>query len=399
VRELRPPEGGEMKARGAVAVIFFVNGIVLASWIPHIPALKTDHGLDDGRLGLVLLSMAVGSVLALPMAGSLIGRLGSRRMTSIAASAFCLSLPLPVISPNVPLAALALLILGAGNAMLDVSMNAQAALVEARYRRPIMSSFHALWSVGGVVGAALASAAMGARVGPRWHVIGVAATALSVVLVVRRGLLPTAPSSGPRGPVFVLPPASVLSLGILTFCGLLAEGAVGDWSGVYLRDALGASASVAAIGFAAFSLAMAAGRFAGDRLAARLGAARLLRLSGATAVAGIGGALLLGTPLAAIAGFGLVGLGIANVIPVLFSAAGRVPGTRPEMALAAVATTGYFGFLTGPPLIGLTAELTSLSAGLGVVGLACAVIAARASALTRSPARTPEVATLGTTRP
>jgi MFS family permease len=388
-----------MKARAAVAVVFFINGAVLASWIPHIPALKTDHGLDDGRLGLVLLSMAAGSVLALPMAGWLIGRLGSRRMTSIAASAFCLALPLPVVSPNVPLAALALLILGAGNAMLDVSMNAQAALVEARYRRPLMSSFHALWSVGGVVGAALASAAMAAGVGARWHVLAITVASLAIVAIAHRELLPTAPSSGPREPVFVLPPPSVLSLGILTFCGLLAEGAVGDWSGVYLRDVLGAPPSVSAIAFAAFSLAMAVGRFAGDPLAARLGPARLLRLSGVTAVVGVGGALLIGTPLAAIIGFGLVGLGIANVIPVLFSACGRVRGTRPEMALAAVATTGYFGFLTGPPLIGLTAELTSLPVGLGVVGLACAVIAARASTLTRSPrARTRDVAALDTGR-
>ena len=169
-----------------------------------------------------------------------------------------------------------------------------------------------------------------------------------------------------------------------------------DWSAVYLRDALGTTPAVAATGFAAFALMMATGRFGGDRLAARLGPARLLRVSGAAAAVGIGGALVIGTPAAAIIGFGLVGLGIANVIPILFSVAGRVPGTPPETVLAAVATTGYCGYLAGPPLIGLTAELTSLPIGLGIVGAAFAVIAVGARVLPRSSrAAVPDIGALG----
>jgi len=195
------------------------------------------------------------------------------------------------------------------------------------------------------------------------------------VLATLAGLPRDPPPGGDPAPVFARPPAALLGLGALAFCGLLAEGTMADWSAVYLHDALGTTPAVAATGFAAFSLAMAAGRFGGDRLARSLGAGALLRVSGATAAAGLAGALLLGTPLGAIIGFGLVGLGIANVIPVLFSAAGRVAGVPAGTALAAVATAGYGGFLAGPPLIGLAAEAAGLRGALGIVAPVCAVIA------------------------
>jgi len=372
------------RARRAVSAIFFVNGAVLASWVAHIPTVKSQHGIADGGLGLVLLSMAVGSVLTLPIAGWLIARWGSRVMTTAAALAFSLALPLPVISPTVSLAVLTLAILGACNALLDVSMNAQAVVIEEGYRRPILSSFHGLFSVGGVAGASLASGAMAVGIRPVWHVLGVAAVAVAVVAGVLRNL----PSSKERGcphAVLVRPPAALLGLGLLTLCGLLVEGATADWSAVYLHDTLGAPTAMAATGFAAFSLAMAAGRFGGDALARRLGPRLLLRTSAAVAAAGLAGALLLGRAPTAIVGFGLVGLGISNVIPVLFSAAGRIPGTPRGTALAAVATTGYGGYLVGPPLIGLAADGTSLAVALGIVSAVCALIAAGAVLLPDRP--------------
>ena len=372
-----------VRARWGLSAIFFVNGVVLASWVAHIPAVKAQHGISDGRLGLVLLSMAVGSVLALPVAGWLIGRFGSRAVTSTAAVGFCVVLPLLVISPSVVLLALTLALFGACNGTLDVSMNAQAVAVEARYQRPILSSVHGLFSVGGVAGAAAASGAMALGAGPVWHVAAVTIACVGLVTLAVGGLLPSAPRSEPVAPVFVKPPVTLLGLGLLAFCGLLAEGAMGDWSAVYLHDALGTTPAVAAIGFAAFSLTMAAGRFGGDPLVRRLGPARLLRISGTLAAAGLGAALLLGRPSAAIAGFALAGLGIANVIPILFSAAGRVAGVPAGTALAAVATTGYGGYLAGPPLIGLAAELTSLPVALGIVCVVFAVIAAGARMLPR----------------
>jgi fucose permease len=179
-----------------------------------------------------------------------------------------------------------------------------------------------------------------------------------------------------------------LTLGILALLGLMAEGAMADWSAVYLHDTLGSSPSVAAVGFAAFSLAMAAGRFTGDALVGRLGPRRVLRGSSAVAAVGLGAALLVGQPAVGVVGCALVGLGIANIIPVLFSAAARVPGVPPGQALAAVATTGYLGFLAGPPLIGVVAEAAGLAVGLGLVSGACAFVALKAGAL-------PEASTLG----
>jgi fucose permease len=374
-------EAAPRRARRAVATIFFVNGAVLASWVPHIPALKADHGIGDGRLGVVLLAMAVGSVLALPVAGWLVGRLGSRVTTAVAALGLCLALPLPVVSPTIPLVVVALALLGACNATLDVAMNAQAVAVEVRYGRPLMSSFHGLFSLGGVAGAAGASGAMALGLGSVVHVAAVAVAAAVVVARSLGGLLTPPAPAGRAGAVFVRPPVALLGLGLLTFCGLLAEGAVGDWSAVYLQDALGASGAVAATGFAAFSLTMAAGRFGGDHLIGRFGARVVLRVSSGLAAGGLAAALLTGWPPAAVVGFGLVGLGLANVVPVLFGSAGRVPGVPAGTALAAVATTGYCGYLAGPPLIGVAAEVAGLASALGLVSVACAVIAASARAV------------------
>jgi MFS family permease len=378
-----PSTRAPFRARAAISAVFFTNGAVFASWIAHIPAVKAQHRLGDGELGLVLLSTAIGSVLALPIAAWLIARWGSRVMTGAAALGFCVMLPLPVISPNVALLAIVLALFGACNGTLDVSMNAQAVLLEERSRRPIMSSFHGLWSLGGLGGAAAASAAMALGLGAVTHVVGAMVVSAAVVVVALGGLLPAAGRNGDTAPVFVKPPPALLGLGLVAFCALLAEGAVGDWSAVYLRDARGATPAAAAAGFAAFSLMMAAGRFAGDRFSRLLGPSRLLRASGATSAIGLATALLADTPAMGIIGFGLVGLGIANVIPVVFSAAGRVGGLPPATALAAVATTGYGGYLAGPPLIGLTAEVAGLPAALGILAVACAVIVIWANAMPR----------------
>lgn len=350
-----------------------MNGAVLASWVPHIPEMKALHGLSDGALGGVLLALAAGAILAMPIAGALIGSLGSRPMTTVAALAFTLLLPLPLVSPTVPRLTFALFALGAANGTLDVSMNAQALAIERAWGRPIMSSLHALFSVGGLVGAGLAGGLMTIGIGRVAHGLGVSAMAFATVALAARHLLSAQP--GHHAPTFAWPSRALLGLGSLAFLGLLAEGAMADWSAVYLHDTLGAASSVAANGFAAFALAMALGRFAGDRLAARFGAAPLLRGSSALAAVGLAMALVVATPAVAITGFGAVGFGIANVIPLLFRAAGNAAEDAPGAALAAVATTGYAGFLTGPVVIGCAAQLTTLPIGLAVVSLACAVIA------------------------
>ena len=359
-------------SRCAVSALFFVNGAILASWVPYVPMVKQRLGIGDGLLGVVLLFMAIGALGALPFAGTLVGRLGSRTVSVGAGLGLCLSLPLPILAPTPFLVALALLFFGAFNSTLDVAMNAQAVEVEQRRGRALMSSFHAMFSVGGLAGALLSSVIIAAGVGAADHILTAALLGSVAILIARSALIAVAPSPSP---VFVRPTRGLLGLGVLALCALLAEGAIGDWSAVYLMDSRGASQSVAAAGFAAFSLAMAGGRFAGDHVARRLGAACLLRLSGALAAGGLLLALIVNEPVIAIAGFGLVGLGVANLIPVIFSAAGRAYAVAPGHGLAAVATTGYVGFLAGPPAIGLAAEVAGLPAALGIVALACAAVA------------------------
>jgi len=355
--------------------MFFVNGVVLASWVPHIPAVKARHAISDGELGLVLFAMAIGAVIALPLAGWLVGRFGSRRMTSVAAVGLCLCLPLPVLAPTIALLALSLVVFGACNATLDVSMNAQAVVVEQRYGRAVMSALHGLFSLGMLAGAGGAVLVMALGSGDVPHVVGAALASLLAVGLQLRGLVPTPTGGASAGRVFARPSGALLGLGVLAFCGLLAEGAMGDWSAVYLHDTLGSSAALAGTGFAAFSLAMAGGRFAGDRLVALLGPARVLRGSSAAAALGLLVALMFGDTLSGILGCGMVGLGIANAVPILFSAAARVPGVAAGRAIAGVATLGYLGLLAGPPLIGLVADGFGLRFALGIVAASCAVIA------------------------
>jgi len=373
-----------IRTRVALSAFFFINGAVLASWVAHIPAVKQGLGIGDGVLGAVLLCMAVGAVAALSIAGRLVARFGSRRVATIAATGLCLALPLPILSPTIALVGIALLVLGACNGLLDVSMNAQAVVVERLYGRPIMSSFHGLFGLGGLVGAGAAGALMWFGITPAVHVIGTAVATAVVVWLAGRVLVadpPAAPAAGARG---ARPVAALRWLGLLAFAALMTEGAMGDWSAVYLHDVLASSPALASTGFAAFSMMMAIGRLTGDRVVAAWGSASVLRASGVLAGAGLGAALVIGQPLAAVAGCALVGLGIANVIPILFSRAGSLRGVEPGPALAAVASTGYCGFLAGPPLIGMFAELTSLPTALGAVVAACGFIALRARSVSRS---------------
>jgi predicted MFS family arabinose efflux permease len=359
--------------RWSISAVFFVNGFVFASWVPHIPLVMERQGLSASQLGLVLLGMAVGAMGALLFAGAFVSRFGSRLVTTVCALGFCLALPFPVLAPDPVLTTAALLLFGALNATLDVAMNAQAAQLEQRYAQPMMSSFHGFFSLGGLAGAASAAVALGAGVTPASHALATAVLGAAAVGLASRRLLPSSRGSGPSAPVFVLPSRALLGLGALTFLALLIEGAVGDWSAVYLHRERGLDPGTAALGFAAFSMTMAACRFGGDILARRLGQLVLLRVSAVAAAAGFALALLSRHPATSIAGFGLVGLGMANVIPLLFSAAGRAGD--PGRALAAVATTGYLGFLAGPPMIGFAAEQAGLTAGLGMLGVMAALVA------------------------
>jgi MFS family permease len=359
-----------LTARVAVAAIFCLNGLALANWIARIPDAKARLALSDGTLGFVLLFAAIGALIGQPTTGWLVGRFGSQRVTTALALVFALALaPLGMVS-SVPQLMAALLVMGMFNGGLDVAMNARAALVEKAYGRPIMASFHGLWSVGGLAGATLgaAVAAQGLALGP--HMLAVSGLALVGLALATQWLVPDAGSgTGESGPSFALPPRALLLLGAVAFGVLFCEGAIADWGAVYLREGLGSPAGLAATGYAVFALLMAAGRLSGDWLTLRLGAGRIARGGGALVALGVALAVATSEPLAAIAGFGLIGAGISCIFPLILSAAARTPGIVPGIAIAAMATSGYTGFLVGPPLIGSLAEALSLRGALGVLGV------------------------------
>ncbi len=363
------------RSRLSASWIFFANGAALGSWIPHIPDAKHALSLNESVLGFALLAMAAGSLLGLPLSGALTARFGSRATTTVAILAVLLATPLPILAPSLPIFTLALALLGVANGGVDVAMNAQAIAIEERLGRPIMSSFHGLFSAGGLAGAAGAALAMSAGVGSRTHLLLTAAGLLLVSIGAVRFLLPAATSSAPPNPVFSLPRGPLLGLGLLALCALMAEGAIGDWAAVYLRDHLRTSAELAALGFAAFSFAMTAGRLLGDWAIRRYGAPALLTAGTGAAAILLALGLVAGGRWAMLLGFAAVGLGLANAVPILFSAAGKLTAVPPSIGIAAVSTAGYCGFLLGPPVIGLVAERFGLGTGLGLVVVALATIA------------------------
>src|SRR6266436_2774418 len=363
------------RSRLAVSWVFFANGAALGSWVPHIPDAKHALSLSESALGFALLGMAAGSLLGLSLSGALTARFCSRATTTVAILAFLLATPLPILAPSLTIFTLALALLGVANGGVDVAMDAHAIAIEERVGRPIMSSFHGLFSAGGLVGAAGAALAMSADVGSRAHLLMTGAGLLFVSVGAVAFLLPTAASSTAHSPIFRLPRGPLLGLGVLALCALLAEGAIGDWAAVYLRDDAGASAELAAAGFAAFSLAMTAGRLLGDRAVQRYGGRWVLSAGAGVAAALLATGLLAGGTSAMLLGLAAVGLGLSNAVPILFSAAGKLTAVPPSIGIAAVSTAGYCGFLLGPPVIGLAAERFGLGTGLGLVVVALATIA------------------------
>ena len=365
-------------ARIAVTIVFFASGGAYGSWVARIPTLQGEHDATTSELGLALFGVAAGAIVALPVAGWLTARLGSRRVTRASLVAVAISLPLIGLAPSLPLLAAAFAAFGAAGATLDLAMNAHGVAVEERYARPILSGFHASFSLGGLIGAAAGGLAAAGAVSPAVHLAGAAAVVLGIAVWSRRALLPAAVDVVP-GPVYGRPTPALLALAVLAFAALLAEGAAGDWSAVYMNDVIGTGEGTATAAFIAFSLTMTLGRIVGDRLTAAWGADVLTRRAGLLGGSGLGLALLFDSPLAGVAGFACLGAGLATVVPIVFRAAGRRT-TSPGAGIAAVSTVGYSAFLVGPPAIGFLADAIGLRLSLGVVVVLLAVIGALAGA-------------------
>jgi predicted MFS family arabinose efflux permease len=370
-------------ATRATRLIFLVSGIGMASWAPMVPYAKARLGLDDADLGLVLLAFGGGSMLSMPLVGLLTHRYGNRKVISVAGLLLCVAIPVLAIVPNVLTLTVTLLYFGAMLGAVDVAMNAHAVEVERRDGRALMSGFHGLFSIGGLAGAAIMSAllALGLPLS-----IGALAIALLLALIVfsqRSNLLSSVDDAAERAAVFRLPRGLVLLLGVLCFVSFLAEGSMLDWSALLLRDFRGFSAASAGIGYACFSVAMAAGRLAGDRVVGRLGPVWAVRVGATTAAVGFLLAAMAPWPPVSLFGFVLIGLGASNIVPVMFSAAGRLPGIPPAISIATVTTLGYAGLLSGPALIGFMAHASNLPVALAVVAGMLVLVAASARIVRR----------------
>ncbi|WP_437758979.1 MFS transporter [Sorangium sp. So ce1389] len=375
-------------ARVGVGATFFAYGAAFASWIVRIPSVREDLALSPAALGGALFGASAGALVAMPLAGWLVERAGSRTLIRVAPLALGAALVLPALASSLLELTMALVAMGLAGGALNLAVNAQGTAVERAYGRPIFASFHGLYSLGGLAGAALGGALIGRGVPTLAHLAATGAAiaalawwatrhALSVVTAPEAGAAAAA-AAGSRPGLRALAP-----VGVIAFCVLVGEGAVADWSAVYLRDVVGASPAAAAAGYAVFSIAMTSGRLVGDRLDAALGPRRLVYLGGLASALGLGLALAAPGFWTVLIGFAGVGAGSSVVFPIALRAASRDGGPGSDAAMAAVSTAGFLGFLMGPPLIGLTASYVSLRGALVWVVLASVVIAVLSPAVQR----------------
>ncbi|MFG3229320.1 MFS transporter [Kitasatospora sp. NPDC048194] len=378
------PLAAPRRARTSIALVFGVHGAVSGTFVTRIPWIQDRLDLSPGQLGLALVMPAIGSSLAMPLAGRFVHRHGGRAAVRGLVSLWCLALALPALAPSLPVLCALLLLYGATAGMADVAMNAQGVEIEQRLGRSIMSGLHGMWSAGGLVASGFGILAAHLDLDARLQLAVTALVLLALAQPVCR-VLPElrAPEAAEAPPHFALPPRSSLVIGLVGFCAVFGEGASMDWSGVYLRDVTGSSATVAAASYTAFALTMAVSRLAGDAVIRRLGAVRTTRLGGA--VATVGGVLVVAAdhPALAIPGFALIGVGIAVIVPLAFAAAGRI-GNNPSQAIAGVATVTYTSGLVAPAVIGALAQATSLTVSFGLVTLLAFALLLSAGALRRA---------------
>ncbi|MGK5631388.1 MFS transporter [Streptomyces sp. URMC 123] len=355
------------RARLALAAVFAVHGAVTGTFATRIPWIQDHTGIGAGELGLALALPAVGASVAMPVAGRIAHRFGSRRALAGLLALWTGSLALPAFAPGLPALCAALFVYGATSGMADVVMNALGVETEDRVGRSIMSGLHGMWSAGALLGSAAGAVAAHAGLDARLHLPAAAAVLTLAGLGVCRLVLDVrgGPEEHPP-PRFALPPRAALAIGAVGFCAVYAEGAGLDWSAVYLRDVLGTSAGVAAASTTAFACTMTGMRLLGDAVVGRFGPVRTVRVSGALATAGCLLVVLAGHPATALAGFALLGVGVAVVVPLAFAAAGR-SGDAPSRSIAGVATITYTSGLIAPSATGAIADATSLTVSFGLV--------------------------------
>jgi MFS family permease len=366
--------------RMAVGAMFFFQGLSFASWASRIPTIQQTLDLNEAALGAMLLALPIGLMVSLPFAGWLIARLGSRKVVLTAALGYSAVLVSLGFAQNFVQLASALFVYGFCGNLLNIAINTQAVGVEALYKKSIMASFHGLWSLAGFAGAAIGTLMIGLNILPAYHFLLVMALIWVGVAVCSRYILREDLNSDGNQPLFAKPDKSLVNLGIIAFCSMICEGAMFDWSGVYFKKVVQAEPAWLGAGYTAFMLTMALGRFVADGFTHRFGLKNTLKVSGLLTATGLVLAVVLPGLWTAMLGFLLVGAGVSSVVPLVYSAAGRSKVLSPGVALAAVSTIGFLGFLIGPPLIGFVAGAFSLRASFSIIaimGLCVTLVASR----------------------
>ncbi len=366
---------GFSASRLAVKILFFLNGFIHANYFSRLPRIQDHFSVDNGTLGLVLLSASIGALVAMPFTGWMIIRNGSRRVTIFASYFYCAMVPFIPLMPQVYSLMALFFVMGVSTGMMDVAMNAQAVMVEQQLKKPIMTSFHALFSVGMMLGALCGSLFSELNTTLFIHFVIITVLSLVTVFVARYYLIHDKPlKKDTDTPAFRLPNASMVSIGVIAFCCMLGEGAMADWSTNYMENIAKAPESIAPLGLSAFALAMTIGRLMGDKARIRFGDRQLMIICGYIAFSGLGLSILFVQPFSVIAGFFVVGIGLSVIVPIAYSIAGSTKDLPPGVGLAMVTTVGYSGFLFGPPIIGFLADLFTLRLALLLVLLLFALL-------------------------
>jgi predicted MFS family arabinose efflux permease len=369
------------RARRATAVVFAVHGCVTGSFAARVPWIASHVGVGVGKLGVALLMVGFGAMLAMPFSGRLAHRYALRPLVTATIVAWCAALVLPPLPTTLVLLCVVLLVFGAAAGLADMAMNAEGVLVEKTFGRSVMSSFHGFWSVGVLLGAGVSALAAHAGIDTRVQFTVEAFVLAAIGAAAAQLLLDDASTTEVEAPpAFALPTRPVLLIGLVGLCSVFAEQAGTDWSALYIRDELGGSASTAALAVSAFAVAMAAARLVGDQVIRRLGPVRTVRMSGACAALGAVAVVLAPNAALGLVAFALLGIGVALVVPLAFAAAGRV-GPSPARSIAGVAGIAYASGLVAPGVIGAVAWASSLTTSFLLVAALVAIIALAAGVL------------------
>lgn len=367
--------------RIAVSSFFFLAGICFFSWASRIPDIQAGLLLNNAALGGILLCLPVGLLTSLPVAGFLVAKYGSRVIVILAAVLYSVTLPLLGFANSSITLMIVLFIFGFGGNMLNISMNTQAVGTEKFYEKPIMASFHGIWSMGGFAGGAIGTLMVRYHVTPSIHFLFITGIAIVILIIFTNRLIPKDGNRDKQQPIFARPDKTILNFGLIAFCAMICEGAMSDWSGVYFAKIVKPDMRWITVGFTAYVSTMATGRFVGDWVAYKIGMKKMLQLSGVLTASGLLLAVFFPFFISATIGFLIVGAGVSSVVPLIYSTVGKSKVMSPGVAIAAVSTIGYLGFLIGPPFIGFIAQVTSLRISFGLIAVMGTMIAVIATSI------------------